>query len=310
MARKPASVPPPPPSEATAAATSTALASRAAPLIPLTSDELEGYDVSFDVDGLDEASAEDFRVAAKIFNFKGLDPKTGRQIPIDVFFDTIDETTKEQLDAVLLHLHKTNLYSTYNESTKKSDVYCRSFDQVTGTMFDGTTRPCEGCPDAVWRAIPGKDGKLKRTRPCGPVYNVMAMDRETQMPFVIRFRRTSLPVIKSHLQRHHLGRRIVNGKRANYPLFSFRVLIKLKVVPEATHAIPVIERMEVLTREEIMLHANSAQYLHDNMFPILNRAEEQSVAAEGDAEVVDTGDYSSQHGKDFVDAANDQGASA
>src|SRR5262245_56661443 len=71
-------------------------------LVASTLDELaalEGVEgVDFSEDGLGQVDASDIKIAAKVFNFKGVNAQ-GRKIPEDVFYDTVDETVKEHLDA-------------------------------------------------------------------------------------------------------------------------------------------------------------------------------------------------------------------
>jgi hypothetical protein len=262
-----------------------------------THDELAALgDVQFDNDGLDEIDSTDIRIAAKVFNFKGVDAK-GRKIPEDAFYDTVDETVKEQIDAAFLHLHKTNLYSVYDNDEGRTRIVCRSFDRETGTMEDGLQRPCEGCPDAEWRTENGK-----RTRNCGPVYNMFAVDRETQLPFVVRFKRTSLPVIKSYLQKHHIGRRIVKGKRENYPLYCFQADLSCKMSDDGKYALPVLTRGAPLQLDEIKAHAENAKFLRENMFGILEKTEEVVAASEAPDTSFDPEKFGGEQGKDFVDS--------
>lgn len=267
-------------------------------LTAATHDELAALgDVEFDNDGLGEIDSTDIRIAAKVFNFKGVDAK-GRKIPEDAFYDTVDETVKEKLDAALLHLHKTNLYSVYDNNENRTHIVCRSFDRVTGTMDNGTVRRCEGCPDAEWRT---EDGK--RTRNCGPVYNLFAIDRDTQLPFVIRFKRTSLPVIKSYLQKHHIGRRVVKGKRDNYPLFCFRAELSCRMSDDGKYALPVLTRGEVLSPDEIKSHAENAKFLREHMLGLLEKTEEQVAASEAPPDTsFDPDKFGGDEGKDFVDS--------
>ena len=262
-----------------------------------THDELAALgDMDFEHDGLEEVDSTDIRIAAKVFNFKGVDQK-GRKIPEDAFYDTVDETVKEKIDAAFLHLHKTNLYSVYDNDEGRTRIVCRSFDRQMGTMDDGTVRPCEGCPDAAWRTENGK-----RTRNCGPVYNMFGVDRETQLPFVVRFKRTSLPVIKSYLQKHHIGRRIVKGKRDNYPLYCFRVELSCKMSDDGKYALPVLTRGEVLGSEEIKAHAENGKFLRENMLGILEKTEEQAAAIEAPDTSFDPDKFGGDEGKDFVDS--------
>lgn len=237
-------------------------------------DELAALDVAADAeDGLSEANSEDLKIASKVFNMKGKDAN-GRQIPADVFYDTIDLTVKLTLHAVLLYLHKTNVYSVYDNADSRTRVVCRSFDRVTGTLQDtGQQRPCKGCPDDQWYT---EDGKRRKN--CGPVYNVAGIDRENSMPFWIRFKRTSLPVIKSHLQRHHLGRRIVQGQRVNYPLFAFGVELSCTMSDDGKYALPVIQRGEVLPSAEMASAREAAAAFRENVIPMLSASEAQVEA--------------------------------
>jgi len=289
-------------------ATATAEPLQAAPavaaeIVPRAApnDELaELDDMDFDEnDGLAEASNEDMRVPARVFNFKGIDAASGRAIPPDEFFDTVDETVSREIDAAFVLLHKTNLYSRFNQADNRTERICRSNDRITGTMENGVVRPCEGCPDAEWHNIE-IDGKIKRSRNCGPVYNMFAIDRNTHMPFVIRFRRTSLPIIKSYLQKHHLGRRIVKGKRMNYPLFAFRVNLKLKMDPTGKFALPVLTKLGTLDREELVEHASASKYLQDMRHKIIEATEEKAMDTEG-GESGAPGDFASNDGQDFVE---------
>lgn len=254
-------------------------------------------------DGLGEASGEDLKIASKVFNMKGVGPD-GRQIPADAFYDTVDETVVDTLDAVLLYLHKTNVYSWYDNAENRTKVECRSWDRVTGTMADGTTRPCAGCPDDQWYT---EDGKRRKN--CGPVYNVAGVDRATQMPFWMRFKRTSLPIFKQHMQRHHLKRRIVNGTRSNYPLYSFAVKLSCVMSDDGKYALPVIERGAVLEQAEFDQCRESAAAIRENVIPLLTASDAQADAATGGGGDPDTSFDPSTFGgadgggdeKDFVE---------
>lgn len=273
-------------------------------------DELAGLDVSFEDDGLRELDASDYKVAALVLNFKGTDEK-GRAILPDLFYNTVEETTVEKVNGVLLHLHKTNLWSEFDKATNETVIRCRSFDRVTGEMADGTKRPCEGCPDAEWRTVDGK-----RTRNCGDVYNLFGVDRESGQPFVYRAKKTSLPIIKSHLQKHHIGRRTVEtidpatGKRkvgrANYPLFAFAVTLSAKMMQNGstTWAVPVITRGELLSADEMMEHSASQQFLAQNLAAMFGDIERKAEAADSGDTSFDPSSpgFGGEKGNDFQDA--------
>lgn len=272
--------------------------------IMATSDELGGLDLTGQDDGLSEVEQTDYRDAVYALNFKGQD-KSGRAIPVDVFYNTLDETTHPEINAVLCHLHKSNLYSRFDEATQKTDIICRSYDRVTGTMADGTTRPCEGCPDAKWR-MDAATGKRRLN--CGEVWNVFGVNRDTAQGFVLRFKRTAVPVIRTHLQKHHLKRRVRAGKRGNYPLYAFAVRLSGKMAgPKATYALPVIERCDPLPDAEILVHAANTTELADRMRKALERSEDRAEAADGEGDTsFDVDKMSAAEGQDFVDAEGER----
>lgn len=228
---------------------------------------LEGLDIG--TGGLSELDESDFRLAAKIWNFKG--EIDGEPVSPTTFFDTVQETAKKELDLAFLDLHKTNLWSEFVDG--KTVRRCSSADQVMGQMEDGTERPCKGCPDAEWQNI-DVDGKRKRTRKCGPVYNMIAMERDTQQPCVLRFKRTSLKAIQGHLQKHHVGKLVVLGRRQNVPLFSLGVKLTLKLTGEKNkYAVPVLERGAVLSRDEVAAHVESAKFYRENILGVIAAVE-------------------------------------
>lgn len=287
-------------------------------------DELDGLgidDVVANDDGLGQVDADDIKIPVYVLNMKGKGAD-GRALPIDEYYNTVDETSKRTVNAAFLHLHKSHLYSKWNNAEKRTEIFCRSYDRVTGTwVADGHLRPCKGCPDFEWR----RDADGKRTRNCGPVYNMFAIDRDDSMPFVVRYKRTSLPVIKSHLQRHHIGRRIAKVKdpatgetkteRLNYPLQVFAVTMEAEISDSKgdAYAVPTLQRGAVLAAEEIASLTESARTLRESVLPILMHVEK--VAAErGEGDDSGGGDtsfepnkYAADEGKDF--AGSDAAAS-
>ena len=142
-----------------ASSTELATVDPAATSALVTHDELDGLD-DYGDDGLSQVDGDDLKLSLKIWNMKGIDPVTKRQIPADVFFDTVTETTSEHLDVVLLDLRKSREWREFLEAEKKSVIHCRSADRITGTMEDGTQRYCEGCPEAQWATT--DEGKRKQ----------------------------------------------------------------------------------------------------------------------------------------------------
>lgn len=263
-----------------------------------THDELAGLGMTDDdlgADGLAQVGRDDIRIAGYTLNMKGRGTD-GRPYPIDAYYNTVDETLKLKVNAAFLHLHKTNMWAKYNELERRSDIKCRSYDRVTGTMDNGVRRPCEGCPDAEWH----RDAEGKRTRNCSPVYNMFAFDRDAGIPFVTRYKRTALPVIKTHLQKHHLGRRIVHGRRSNYPLHVFAVELSAQLSPNGNYALPVITRGPLLDRAEIEFLRDNARTLTEQVIPILTHVD-TTAAVSGDGGPVDVGDVSDAEGDTSFD---------
>lgn len=259
-------------------------------------------------DGLSEVDRDDVSIAALLFNFKGTAPN-GKAIPIDAFYNSLDETVHETVDAVFVEMTKTNLYQAFNNSTNKNDTICSSSDRVTGTMHDGVQRPCQGCPDTVWHA----NAEGKRVCNCGPVYHVFGIDRGAQQLFHLKFKRTSLKPWKQYLAKHHIGRRVLKGgQRVNYPLcvFGARLSLVIADTKKATHSLPVIQRTGVLTAPEIAAYGEAAKTVRDQMPMLMRRVSqlETKVGAHvSDADDSDGGDagfdpgtFGGDVGKDFV----------
>lgn len=263
----------------------------AAALALAQSDELASVlgDEDLGVTGLEEVDSSDIRLASLIWNFQGLGPD-GRQRPKDVFFNTIDESSSEKKRVALLVLHKSRSYAEFVDGSTKRR--CTSWDGVTGRVGEGLAgfepgqeRPCAGCPDYEWRTVNGKRG-----RKCTDVHNVVAVDRETNQPVMLRFKSTSLAPWKNHLNKHFLGRRVVNGKRGNYPLFAFETLLSLKLEKNGNnaYAVPQLERGEVLSAEEIRSHAESAKVFREVYLDREVKAEAEREHGDADPGAGDT----------------------
>lgn len=271
-------------------------------LAPVSGDELARVldDLPLGDDGLSEIDQEDIKLPAKIWNFKGLDTE-GNPIAANVFFDTVTEQLTRTLDLILIKLHKTNEWKEYVQGEGRSRVRCRSFDQVTGTMDDGTVRPCEGCPDAKWMDVIGDDGKPKRNRKCSPVYNLFAAELATRQPCVLRFKKTSLPAIQTYLNKHHIGRRTLkSGARTNWPLYVYACRATLKMSDDKKYALPVLERREQLSREDIEQGAATVAYVNEVLLGELGKVMEADRDEAGDTSF-DTSKFPTDDSKDFVD---------
>lgn len=260
---------------------------------------LEGVELA--TDGLDEVSGEDIKLPVQVFNFKGVD-RAGDPIAPNVFYDTIAETTSKEKRVVLLVLHKSNEWREYDEAKGESQIKCKSFDRVTGTMEDGRQRPCNGCPDAQWTSDPVTK---KRTRRCGPVHNVVGVDRATGEPSLFRFKKTSLSPWQIFLNKFFIGRMILGGgKRGNVPLFAYETVLRLVMSDDKKYAIPTFERGARLERDEILAAADTAKTYQETLLPALDKLAAQDKDSGGSGNAPDTSFSPEQ----FADDANAAGA--
>jgi hypothetical protein len=290
-------------SEATAIQT-TAAAGPSSSLALVQSDELAGVldGVDLGTDGLEETDASDIRIAALAFNTNIVDA-AGDPIPKNRFFDTVSEEVSAKKRLVLLTVHKSNAYTSFVDG-QGTKIHCRSWDRVTGEMDGGKTRPCNGCPDKAWRQDPGG----KRTRNCADVANVVALDLEDKQPKVIRFKKTSQKPWKDYLNKHFLGKRIVNGKRVNLPLFAVETEIGLEMVKgkSGSYATPTFDRGRTLERDEILFFAEQSKGAREYMDRVRDVAD-GAEKHEGDAPVADASFDASEFSDDGAAPASAEG---
>jgi hypothetical protein len=236
-------------------------------------DELAEFDAilgGMESDGLEEVDQSDVKIPIKSFNRKGKQDN-GIMCKQDRFYDTNTNDEQEALNATLLLLHKTHIWKSFDETTKTSTVHCKSYDRKTGTMNDGTTRKCAGCPDAQWRTIDGK--RIKR---CSVVHNVVGIDHDNDdSPFIVRFKKTSEGPWQKHLNRCHIGKLRTSAGKRNLPLFGQRVRIELVMEDGGNYALPVFAKMGDVPPSEWKRLAGDVAFLRDAILPALQKAPEQ-----------------------------------
>lgn len=282
-------------------------ASENAALATPTPSALVGTDVLGGLDlggttGLEETDASDFRLASITLNFS---KKIGDDVPPkSAWVNTVTEEVSKDKTVVLLVLHKSRAWSEFvqGEGTKR---HCSSWDMKTGTMENGTQRPCEGCPDAQWRTENGK-----RSRRCGEIHNVVALERATGDLVMIRAKKTGLDPWKTFLNKFFLGKRVVDGKRTNVPLFAFETKLSAETQESksGTYAVPVFDlvrdangRPNVLAPEELRYFAETARGVRELY---LDRVREVADGddAHSDAGAADTSfEYGANAGDRFAD---------
>lgn len=220
-------------------------------------------------DGLGKLRPEDVKIRSYVLNMKGVSPVTGRKIPEDEYYDTLEESSKPEVNAVILLRRNRRAYTQFDQGEQRTKRICSSADEVAGRMADGTTRPCKGCPDWRWTQ---RDGKPHRN--CGPVLNLYMYDRDTQQPFVLRAKRTSLGPAEDYLQRHHIGQLKGRGKPGNMPLFVFQCQLSAKMEPGGKYALPVFTRGPVLTSAEVHQHKLNSEGLDALLDAMLDSLDE------------------------------------
>lgn len=260
----------------------------ASALAPVDSaDELAGLGLDDDAgDGLGEIDRDDIRISSRMLNCRKLD-ENKRPIPDDVYYDTVTQATTREIRAAFVLRHKAKRYDYYDNEAKRTRLVCRSSDRITGTLNndDGSTstRPCKGCPDDQWYT----DDEGKRRKHCSPVSNMFAVDLATRQPFVVRYKRTSLPALKTYLQRYHLGRRPLAGRMGNYPLYVFELTLGAQMSNDGTHAIPVLTKVGRLPLDVIKGLEQSSKALEEYYV-----RSESNLERIDDADTSDSGDTS------------------
>lgn len=273
---------------------------------------LLGDDADVDEDGLSEIDASDIKLPTKSINMKGTD-RFGEEVPKTGYYDTVDETFKKTVRLVFVSMTKSNVYSVYDDSKGRNQIVCRSSDQVTGRYVEsGQERPCKDCPDAKWERKANKDGKMVNTRNCSEVQNVVAWDQDEQKLFTIRFKKSAAKPWSVYLNKHHLNRgramKLKDSKgnpRNNVPLYMFEVMATAQIVEGKAHAIPILERGRILTKEEYAFMKEGAAFLAENKEQIARSADEQGEALDTEHEGGNGngGDqYGGGEGQDFQDA--------
>jgi hypothetical protein len=246
-------------------------------------DALEGLEI--DVTGTEEMDASDVRLPTWALNSKGTNVETNRAVPDDEFLNTVSGTAKPQLRLVVLSNHKSRLWRE-NGADNKPVTRCRSWDGKTGQHETIGERKCDGCADYKWTT--SADGK--RSRKCGDVFNLLAVDRETGEIGMLKVKKAAIKVFKEYYQRyfHKKSRSVSNGQilfRDN-PLFAVETVVDPEKQSNAigTWYTAAFTLGGVLPREEILMYAGLLRsYMNE-------KAEHMRATVEGDDGVPDVSD--------------------
>lgn len=259
--------------------------------------ELSDFFDEVGVDGLEDFSGEDIKLAVLLWNLRpNTKDKSGEGMRKDRFFNTVTEESCDSIDLVFLVSKKTKRYDRFDNALDKTIVLCESRDRITGTtrahpdIAENTERPCKGCPDDGW--FTNADGNPVRR--CGEVHNLVAIERLTQRPIAIRFKKTGLKPWRQYASAYHYGGRVKLDKsgrkvRANVPLFCYVVRLSLKLAENGNYATPIFEPVEqgrdkngngvyLMPRDEVLTYGEYARDYVEIMSEVLNVADAHTAA--------------------------------
>ena len=207
---------------------------------------------------LDELDKEDRPLPFWIFNAK-IKTEDESWVPKDMFFNTVTELCKDDIDCVLLHLRKTRRHAEYIEGVG-TQVYCRSEDRIEGITEDGEVRACDSCPNKNWGAGRGRDAAPK----CGIVYNLIGIDLEDQTPFIVRAKSTSLKPVQKYIARHFAGKmKRSKGGLGDFPLFVYKTRLSLRM-PTDNYSVLTLENIAPCSEDEIREFQALYKYFKDS----------------------------------------------
>lgn len=225
-----------------------------------------------DNDGLEDVDSTDLRIAHWIWNIGGKRKNAdGDEFDLrpDQFFNTITEEVADKLRLIFIFMKKSNRWSYYDTKEERRINVCISRDRITGRMLrakndlrEGQERSCEGCPQSQWRTfIDQQTEEERRVLDCAPEQTYVALDTDSKMACVIRFKRSSLSDARLWLNKFILNQRITAQGRRNYPLYAFEFEVTLKLSENGKFATPQFERKRVLNREELLaMQAQQKQF--------------------------------------------------
>lgn len=257
-------------------------------------------DDDVDVTGTEEMNQEDVRLPTWLLNSKKEDAETGRACPDDVFWNSLSERGKDKLRLVVLTNHKSRMWRE-SDANDELVVRCKSWDNETGIMDDGTERRCKGCPDYKWQT----DDKGKRFRRCTDVHNVLAMDRETREIGVLKVKKTALRGWKDYYQQFFHKKRakkLPNGttRITDVPFFAAETVVEAekKTGGGYTWYVPKFIFGGALPKDEIL---GAAEFVKAHISDYLDRASKteedaDEPAAAGTGDVVDSADFQDDDG--------------
>jgi len=193
---------------------------------------------------LSEIDAGDQYLPYYCFNVR-LKDKGDEWLPKDVFFHTLREDTKPEVNCVLLFLHKTHRYRVFTEG-EGSRTICQSLNRIEGYNQDeDKIIKCAECPN-----VPVRRWQNGNPPTCKLCYNFVGIDLDDGEPFIITAKSTSATPTKRFLNKFFLRK----FKGDDLPLFVFRLKMRLET-PEGTYSVLSFEMVETNSPAEIERYA-------------------------------------------------------
>jgi len=160
---------------------------------------------------------------------------------------------KEKLRCVLLRVRPSRVYwPDFDPSEENPVPICKSNDARTPAkdIEEPMAPSCMGCPYSLWNDK-AKTPREKKPK-CALVWNLLCLDMETGIPFVIAAKRTSIKPFRNYLTRFRLTRR---------PTYSIETIITAK--PVQSWYVLQFEEGEELRRQDIDKASKYAEDLAD-----------------------------------------------
>jgi len=180
---------------------------------------------------------------------------------------------KETLRCVILRGRASRVYwPPYNPNEENPTPICKSNDAIRPSpdVENPLSKECAVCPYAQWQ-----EGKKPE---CALVYNLLCLDLDTGIPFVISAKRTSLKPLRNYLTRF---------KFRMIPTYAVETIVKAKKID--TYYILDFTEGEALRKQDIETVAKYAEDLADvfRKTDVTEVAEEDEEAMKDETEEED-----------------------
>lgn len=156
---------------------------------------------------------------------------------------------KEKIRCVILRGRPSRVYwpEKFDPTEENPTPICKSNDAIAPSpdVERPKSKECATCPYAQW-------GENKEKPKCALVYNLLCLDMETGIPFVISAKRTSLKPLRAYLTKFMFSQK---------PTYSVETIISTKKL--ANYYILQFSEGEDLRKEDIEIASKYAENLAD-----------------------------------------------